>query len=374
MDKTKKIGYLITKGNWGGAQKYVYNLATNLPKSDFDVFVICGSGGTLKKRLEEAGVKTYELADLKRDISIFSEIKSLWQIFKIIKKEKPDVIHLNSPKASGIGGLVGRILGVKNIIMTVHGFTFNEDRGFFSKNLIRFFSWVTILLCHKTIVIDEKEKNQSESMMLVSEEKIKLVKNGIEKIKFLEKDIARETLLPNIYENYKDCISIGTIGELHKNKGVDFLVEALSKIEKPYICTVIGDGEEKKNIENLIQKHRLEEKVFLVGQKENASSLLPAFDIFTLTSRKEGLPYVLLESGLASIPTIASDIGGIPDIIDNGTNGLLVQKGNVEQIKNAIERLIEYREEREALGRNLKEKIEKEFSLEEMLEKTISLY
>ena len=101
---------------------------------------------------------------------------------------------------------------------------------------------------------------------------------------------------------------------------------------------------------------------------------MKAFDIFTLTSVKEGLPYTILEAGLAGLPVIASSVGGIPDIITSDTNGILVEKTNVEQITKAIQYMIDYPSERKMFGLKLQERMEKEFSLKQMLEKTINLY
>src|SRR3989339_333433 len=116
----KKVCFFVTKGVWGGAQKYVYSLATSLPKNSYDVFVVVGEGKILKDRLEEKNIRTYEIAGLRRDISVLSEIRSFLFLLKILRKESPDVLHLNSPKAGGLGTVVGRLLGIKKIIFTVH--------------------------------------------------------------------------------------------------------------------------------------------------------------------------------------------------------------------------------------------------------------
>ena len=138
-DGRTKVLYLITKGVWGGAQKYVYNLATSLPKDKYDVTVVCGKGEILKEKLEKEGVKVYEVKSLKRNISVFSEIFSFLKIFWLILKLKPKVLHLNSPKAGGIGSFAGRLLFTHQIIYTAHGFAWNENRSFWQKILITFF-------------------------------------------------------------------------------------------------------------------------------------------------------------------------------------------------------------------------------------------
>ncbi len=375
MTKKLKICYVITKGNWGGAQKYVYNLATALPKDQYDVFVICGEGEVLKNKLEEKGIKVYELTNLKRNISFFREYKSSLAMLKIIYREKPDVLHLNSPKASGFGSVAGRLVGTGVIIQTIHGFAFNEDRNVLSKALIYFFSWLTIVLCHKTIVINSKEERQTLAMPFVSKNEIILIPNGVDKINFKERNIARRELLSMIgTDTAENILLIGTTAELHKNKGLEYALEAVSKITTPFVYLIIGEGEERKSLENLIKKLGLDTKVFLVGFLDEASQYLKAFDIFLLPSIKEGLPYTLLEAGYIGLPCVSTNVGGIPDIIENNVSGIMTEKGNSDEITKALESLISNPDKRTILGQNLKQKVESKFSFGEMVEKTIILY
>lgn len=377
----KKICFVITKGAWGGAQKYLYTLATSLPKDKYDVIAVVGNGNVLKEKLEKNGVKTFEIKSLKRDISIFSEIVSFIRLYKIIWKESPDILHLNSPKASGMGALIGRVLLTPQIIQTAHGFSFNEPRNFFSKFLIYTFSYITVVLCTKTIVIARNEKGQAENMPFVNHNKIILIRNGIEKINFIDKSIVRRALLERVPHtglpipdvNGKE-VWMGTISELHKNKGHKYILEALSRVKEPFIFFIIGEGEERKNIENLIVEKDLQNKVYLLGFIDMANLYLKAFDIFTLTSLKEGLPYTLLEAGLAGNAIVSTYVGGIPDIIDDGKNGLLSKKKDVKEIQKDIEYLIQNPEIRKEFGKKIKEKVEKEFTVEGMLRKTFSLY
>lgn len=373
--KRTKICYIITKGNWGGAQKYVYNLATNLPKEKYEVVVILGEGQTLKTKLEENKIRVFEIESLKRNISLKDEIKSFSDIFKIIKKEKPDVLHLNSPKASGIGALIGRILNVPKIITTVHGFTWNEDRNILQKSLIYFFSWITIILTHKTIVIASTEKNEVLKLPLINSEKIILIRNGVEKIPFVEKDDARKKLLSDVGK--KDAGSVlwlGTIAELHRNKGLEYLINSLSKVNKPFICFIIGEGEEREKLEKIIKRNNLEGRVFMPGFIDSANHYIKAFDIFILPSIKEGFPYAILEAGSAGLPVIASSVGGIGDIIENNKNGILIPAKNSGEIVKSINYLINFSDKQSSFGSNLREKVLNEFSIDKMLEEIKKLY
>src|SRR3989344_8728852 len=128
-----KILYVITKSNFGGAQRYVYDLAINL--RGYDVAVALGGNGVLNEKLTASGIRTCSVASLQRDISPTKDIGSFGNLYSIIKKEQPDIIHLNSPKAGGLGAFACRFLNASRytlhatrIIYTVHGWAFNEDR------------------------------------------------------------------------------------------------------------------------------------------------------------------------------------------------------------------------------------------------------
>jgi glycosyltransferase involved in cell wall biosynthesis len=372
LQKTK-VCFVITKGVWGGAQKYVYTLATSLPQDQFETLVVMGEGGVLKNRLVEKNIRVYVIENLKRDISLVSEFKSFLALFKIILKEKPHVLHLNSPKAAGYGSFIGRILFVKKIILTVHGFTFNENRPEWKKALIFIFSWITVLFSKKTIVISPQEESQAKAMLFVNDTKIKMIRNGVEKIEFKDKSEARKNLQALVNKDVTG-LWIGTIAELHKNKGLEFAINALAKVGCPFSYFIIGEGEQRGELEKTITKLNLQDKVFLPGFLHEAKEHLKAFDLFVLPSVKEGLPFSILEAGRAGLSVVASSVGGIPDIIENGRTGILTTPGRVGEIQRAIEYLNDNPEERKEFGKKLKAKIDKHFSVEQMLKETFELY
>lgn len=362
MEKIK-IFYAITKGNWGGAQKYVYDLATHLAPEKFAVSVISGQPGTLCEKLKSQNIPVFTLNSLSRDINPLRDLTSFFSLLKILQTNKPDILHLNSPKIGLLGAIAGRLAGVKKIIYTSHGWPFLENRSTFSKIFFKILCWKITWLCHETIVISKSEQRN---------QKFKLIYNGIEKINFLERKLAREKL--NLPEN---SLVLGTIAELHQNKGLTYLIDAMAEIREQFptlLCVIIGGGEERKNLENQIVYSRLQNQVKLAGNIPQASSLLPAFDIFVLPSIKEGLPYVILEAGLASLPVIASDVGGIHEVIIPEKTGLLTEAKNIPDLILKIQNLISDPETQKVYGENLKQKVEREFSLEKMVEKTMEVY
>jgi len=374
-----KILYIITKSNWGGAQRHVYDLAVAMKSRGHDVSVALGGDGILRKRLEDAGIYTHSISNLKRDVSFSGDAGSFKQIFSIIKFRKPDVLHLHSPKAAGIGALAGRILGIKNIVYTVHGWAFNESRPLQQKGLIALFSWVTMQFCHKVILLSEIEYNQTLHFPHVKE-KLSLVRLGIKQPIFMSVDGAKQTIAKIIgmdLGEYNKKTVIGTIAELHPNKGLHFLIQALVPIliSNPHIITVIiGEGESRDSLTALISGAGMEKRIFLTGYIDSASDYLKAFNIFALSSQKEGLPYVLIEAGFAGMPVVSTTVGGIPEIIEDMKSGVLVQAKNTNELSHALSFMIEHPEERKKYGVALKEKVAKEFSVDRMVEETEGVY
>lgn len=377
-----KILYAITKSNWGGAQKYVYDLATHLPTDTYEVLCLLGQAGELQLRLTQANIRTIVLPDLDRNISLKKDWATFWQMIKIFRQEKPDILHLNSSKIGGLGALAGRLTGISKIIFTGHGWAFNENRNYFQKKIIYCLYLLTIALAHQTIAVSDKTRNDIPKNKYFSK-KIITIKNGLAPTTALDKETARKILREKLPANL-DMLNkfwLGTISELHKNKGLKYLVRAIHLLkntaDKPQdvpLVVIIGEGEERAQLQKEIKRYSLEGDVFLVGNISNAGTLIPALDIFTLTSITEALPYVLLEAGQTGAPIIASAVGGIPEIITDKESGLLIEVGDTKEISQAIDFMLKNPEKARLFGENLKNKINQYFNLKQMLEKTIALY
>jgi len=295
----RKVLYVITKSNWGGAQRYVFDLATNLPKQDFDVSVILGGDGLLAQKLQQEKTSVYRSLFMQRDMSMLADIKSFFELYRLFKQIQPDVVHLNSSKAGGVGALAARMAGVKNIIFTVHGLPEDEPRGVLARLLIKVATRLTFALCDKVITVSKDNQRRVRGSVLIY--------NGIGPIVFGTGDTIRSAFPPGV-------TITGTIGELNKNKNQVALIEEAKQNPNMYVA-IVGEGEMRSKLERLINKYNLNNRVKLFGFLP-AAEVLKGFDIFALPSLKEGLPYVLLEAKQAGLPIVANRVGGIPDILD----------------------------------------------------------
>lgn len=305
-ESRKKVLYLVTKATVGGAQKYVHDLATNIPLNLYEPVVAYGEQGKLSEDLQKAGITMYRIPSLARDVALLSDIKSFWQIFKSFRKSRPDVVHLNSSKAAALGALAARLAGVKNIIFTVHGWPFGEKRNMVARMLIWKVSWLTALLSHHVICVSEYDLRVAKNMPFVSRKAVRIY-NGISSIQCGSGDVIRSRFPAG-------AKIIGTIGELTKNKNHIVLIEQARQSPDMYVA-IVGEGELRDMLERRIKEYGLEERVKLFGFLPS-SDVLKGFDVFALPSIKEGLPYVLLEARQVGLPIEASRVGGVGEILD----------------------------------------------------------
>ncbi|MHB8710396.1 MAG: glycosyltransferase [Minisyncoccota bacterium] len=303
----KKILFVITKSNWGGAQRYVYDLATNLPKDEFEVSVAFGLEGLLAKRLREAGIVTFPLKALQRDVSIVNEIKSFFELLHLFRSKKPDMVHLNSSKAGGLGALAARLAGVPRIIFTAHGWPFMEKRNLAWRLFALLGSWATALLSHTVICVSAYDAQIAKRMPFVTRKAVCL-HNGIDPhMPFGSGEKIRNAFPAGAHIT-------GTVGELTRNKNQIALIEEAKNNPEMYVA-IVGDGEERVRLETKIKEYGLEKRVQLFGFIP-ASDVLRGFDKFALPSLKEGLPYVLIEAKAAGLPIVANRVGGVGEILD----------------------------------------------------------
>lgn len=362
----KKFLFVITKSNWGGAGRYVFDIATSL-SGEHDVAVALGGTGALFEKLQNKNIRTIPIPSLNRDIHAQNDGAAFLELLKIFRDEKPDIVHLNSSKAGGLGALAARVAAVPRIIYTAHGWAFNEPVPALTKAFRWAASLATLLLASRVITVSRFDEIHSPLGLETT-----TVHNGIVMPALLPQKEARTEIAKYAGITENDFI-VGTIAELTANKGIDILIEAFAHTESGHLV-VIGEGEERRALEARIKRLKLEKRVHLLGFISDAATLLRAFDIFVLASRKEGFPYVLLEAGFAGVPVIASTVGGIPEIIDDQLSGVLVPAYDSDALAEALNELAANPGTRAHYAARLKEKVERYFPLYGMIKKTVEVY
>lgn len=373
----KSILYVITKSVWGGAGKYVYDLATNM-QGDFNIYVAAGGKNILAQRLIEANIPYFEIKSFQRDINIIKEPLAGLEIIRLLFKIKPDIIHANSSKAGGTVGIAifaYQLLTFRKIkkVFTAHGWAFAEDKPKRKIVLIKLFSKITALFYNTIICVSEYDRQIAISNNIAPAKKLITIHNSIDvkNLNFLSKKEAQKKLIKKV-----SPFIIGTIAEWHYNKGLFYLLEALKDRwnKENFDIVLIGSGEnrDKEKLLNYIKENNIK-NVHLHEFIPDAVKYLKAFDIFILPSLKEGLPYVILEAMVAQIPILATNVGGISEMI-SPINLINTSPKNIPKLKEKIDYLISnLSQSKNSIITNYN-KVTNEFNLESMILKTKTNY
>ncbi len=381
--RPKKILYVITKSVWGGAQRYVYDLATHAAAEGHDVAVACGGTGPLLNALQQAHIRVISIPMLERDVSIGKEVRVFTTLLALFRRERPDVIHLNSSKVGGVGAVAARLVALTNgrstrVLFTVHGWPFFEPRPYHERALIFLTSWVSTLFQQAVILISARDYRASR--WFIPEGKAVLIQHGIAPIQFSTREEARTFLARRTGAAIRsDTIVLAATGELTRNKGLDYALMAMARVKSslpnhPCHLLIMGEGEERQPLLDRIRALGLEQSVSLAGFVPDARRYLTGADIFIMPSLKEGLPYAIMEAMAAGLPVIATSVGGIPDLIEPGIHGMLVPPRDERALAEAITTLITEPDLRHAYGSRARQRAEQTFKMEAMTARTFALY
>ncbi|MBU6142074.1 glycosyltransferase [Patescibacteria group bacterium] len=388
--KKIKVLYLITKADVGGAQKYVTDLAQSLPRDRFEAKIVYG------------GKDLRWLSNATRPWFLFAnDWLAVAEIVRLLKREQPDVLHLNSSKAGVLGAIAARIYKVKSrkskveshpikVVFTAHGWVFNPTNAIAGP--IRWFYIALHMLTAKfqdaIICVSEYDAALARQLHITPDHKITMIHNGIDpSLKFLSKEKAREEILSKskvppgarLAEGGERQMSnvgevwIGSIGRIVKEKNYETLIRAAALVPRG-VFFIIGDGPELPKLKVESQKSNVSDRFFFIPPSGDDARYLKAFDMFVMSSIKEGLPYILLEAMAAELPIIVTEAGGIPEIIKSHENGIMITQRDPAQLAHAITGLLANPSIAREIEKTAHAAVRKSFNLTTMVKKTEEVY
>ncbi len=371
--------HVITRMDWGGSPDIVRQIFASLSREQFDIYLVFGLTKNptqqTKDFLTELKDKSIYLPSLRREINPFMDLVAFFDLCRTFYRIKPDIITTHTAKAGALGRLAAFCLGLKRAIHFPHG---NIFYGYFNKITSLFILKVEQLLSvitRRIIVSTESEKAILLRLGLTSKDKIMVLPAGIDPLPHPDKEwLKKERLSLGIRE--KDFV-VGMVSRLELVKGADyFILAALQILEKREdVCfLVVGEGSLRANLELRVSNHKRRDKIIFTGWREDAGSLMGIMDILVQPSLNEAIGRVLLQAQSLGIAVIATQAGGIPDIVRNGVTGILIPPAETEKLAEAIINLLSDTAKREAFARKGEELVRDRFSLELMAKGIRQLY
>jgi glycosyltransferase involved in cell wall biosynthesis len=384
MEKIKVLR-IITRMNIGGPAIQAALLSAGLDKEMFSSALITGqvsSGeGDMSYLAKESGVEPLVISELRREVNIINDLISFYKLYRFVKKEKPDVVHTHMAKAGTIGRLAARLTGVPLVIHTFHGHIFHS---YFNSSKTRFFLLIERLLARvtdKIIVISEEQKDEIKRFLkLKSDNKLTLIPLGFELNEFLKDDngnnvdkLREELNIP------KEAAVIGIIGRLTAIKNHKMFLEVAKEVKrkdspKKIKFLIIGDGEMKDELIALSSKSGIREDVIFAGWRKDMDLVYKAMDIVTLTSLNEGTPVSLIEALASGRTVVATDVGGVRDIVENGKSGFIVPSNDIDAFSEATSRLLNDVKKRKEFGLYGRDFIKGKYSKDKLVDTIENFY
>lgn len=365
-----RILYVITLPDIGGAQTHLLEVACAMKNEGNDVQVVAGKYGWLTEQLESQCIKVSVINELVREISLKKDWAAVQHVREIIRNWQPDIVHCHSSKAGIAGRIAAWLEGVPSVF-TAHGWAFTEGVPFFKRIIYALIERMMLNFTSYVLCVSDYDKNLAEKWFWAKLPKLLTVHNGIEDV---DKNLRREFACTE----FNTSLNLIMVGRFAVPKEQLQLIKAVELVNKKWHDKVhlalVGDGILLPMAERYVNEHGLNNVVSLLGERRDINELLVQSDVFCLISNYEGLPISIIEAMRTGLPVIASDVGGNNELIQDGLNGFLVGRGNLEQLVEKIAFFVEHRDSLRGMGQRSREIYLQDFSAEQMMKRINAIY
>jgi glycosyltransferase involved in cell wall biosynthesis len=355
------ILYMVTRGDViGGASMHVIELAEEMQRLGHQVTLLIGRGEVVATLAQNRGLPVVVEDLLVRNIAPLTDLRCLLRLRKLIRQLQPDLIHLHSAKAGLLGRLAAKSVAMP-VVYSVHGWAFNMYSGLLARIYRQLENWLLpltdalVLVCQRDLVIAEKMKG-TRAIPLA------MVHNGI----------ADNTLQARFTDRIP--VRLICVARFEAPKDQATLLQALALL--PAQCwqlTLVGDGPTQMQCRRLVEELALGQVIF-AGERSDVPSLLQQADVFVLTSLSESLPLSVLEAMRAGLPVIASDVGGMAELVEHGKTGFLVPSAQPQMLADILKLLLADPSLRSKMGEAARQRFFDHFTLAEQGRRFAALY
>ena len=347
-----KVFHVITKLELGGAQKVTLMTLERLSRESYELGLVTGEEDLLDERAEGIpDLEIFHVPSLGRNIHPIKDTIALFNLYRLFRREKPDVVHTHSSKAGILGRWAAWLAGVPIIYHTAHGFGFNEDQHTLRKN---FFVWLerrTKKITTQMVVVSRSNERTAQNYRILHKDEAILCRDAISLDEFLEPGPRRQKRASWGVPDGKAVV--GMVACLKPQKCpadfVDVAAEILQGRDDVHFV-MAGDGELRSEVEQRIRHHGIERHITLLGWQRDMPEVYRNLDIVVLTSLWEGLPCVFSEAMATELPIVATNVDGAGEAIVNGETGFLHERHDIRGMAQSVNTLLSSAAMRKTMG------------------------
>ncbi len=371
----RKVFHVITKLELGGAQKVTLMILERLPRDRYELGLITGPEGILVGWANQIPDLTrFWIPNFVREVRPIQDSITLLKLWRLFRRERPDIVHTHSSKAGILGRLAARLAGVPVIFHTYHGFGFNDFQPRLIKTLYIWLERITGRVTNQTVIVSYANAKRAEDSGIVRNNDWILCRDAISLEQFMQPGPRRTKLREwNVPENR---VVAGMVACFKPQKSPLDFVEVAARVLKEtdrVHFIMAGDGELRPAIEARIRDLGISSHITLLGWQKDMPEVYRNLDVVVLTSLWEGLPCVFSEAMAAGLPIVATQVDGAREAIIDGDNGFLHGPHDVEGMAKSVLKLVENPALREAMGSRGKSRVS-EFDIDTSVRALESAY
>jgi glycosyltransferase involved in cell wall biosynthesis len=365
---------VVTRLDVGGVPAHLMLLLEGLRSRGYEITVACGECiPEHERKLAALGIPLVRLP-LRRLLSPIADGRGLVELYRLIRSHQFDIVHTHMSKAALLGGCAARLARARIVVNTAH----NLGSIAMPRAWLRALFWIydkllLSLTADAVVTVSERVRDTVVRNGLLSARKVFSIHNGIRPT---PGDVHSFAPLEAI-DVGRDRLVVGTVARLVWFKGLHDLVAAAPAVVKAFPQTVfvlVGDGPQRDHLEHEANELGVAANFIFLGERHDVPSLLRGFDLFVLPSVSEGLPITILEAMAAGKAVIATEVGGVPELVEHGVTGLLVPPRDPTALGAALISLLGDRPRRSAMGRSGRQRLARAFNAERMVAETDALF
>ena len=369
----KKIVHIAQSA--GGVAEYLYMFVKNFDDNDYENILIVSQDYEQQLERFKPYISSVDFVHMVRNIEFKNDIKAILKVKKLLEQIKPDIVYMHSSKAGAIGRIALAFSGIKaKTLYNAHGWYFNAQISNKKKKIFALIEKGLAIKTDKIINISKSEYESALKYKIAPKRKMCIVENGIDFTRF-ENNYKYRKETRKKYNIADDEIVIGVVGRLTEQKDPITMIKAFELVNKEKNNTklmYVGSGELEEYVKQYAIEKNILNKVIITSWVNNVEQYIPAFDIAVLPSKWEGFGLVLIEYMACNKPIVASNVGGIVNIIKNEKNGLLFSSGNYKILYNKIKEILNNKNIAKRLIKNNNEN-KKKYDIKDVIHKHLEI-